>query len=324
MLVAYCQAMHTQVLKIEALSSLYVIGIILGYPIIITVSLVAHIFQLLVKFVKSRFGHSKSIAGEVALVTGAGHGLGRDIAIALAQQGCHIAVVGTQVKYLLETSAFIAQTFGVKTKAYKVDVTNYQQICELKENVSKDLGDVTILINNAGVIYMSTKEKPSAEVVQRMINVNLTGTTLVTDVFLPKMKELNRGHIVNVSSASVFFPLPIHYIYGSTKAAMRYLTAALRVHLRQIKSNVKATCLMPSYLTTNKGVSEDMKATGITPGQFQIDGDVLAQYVIKALHWGHEEIAVPCGFLWVQKLSAIFPAYIQEFSLTLLSRTLKK
>ncbi|XP_059225565.1 uncharacterized oxidoreductase YoxD isoform X2 [Stomoxys calcitrans] len=315
-----CKVIDKQVLINEIISGLNAIGVVLSYPLMLLYAFI----HCSIRFFQRVFGQPKSISGEIALVTGGGHGLGRNIAIALAQQGCHIAVVGTQENFLKDTAAHIAKEYGVKTKYYKVDVTNYQQICELKENVSKDLGDVTILINNAGVIYMSTKEKPSAEVVQRMINVNLTGTTLVTDVFLPKMKELNRGHIVNVSSASVFFPLPIHYIYGSTKAAMRYLTAALRVHLRQIKSNVKATCLMPSYLTTNKGVSEDMKATGITPGQFQIDGDVLAQYVIKALHWGHEEIAVPCGFLWVQKLSAIFPAYIQEFSLTLLSRTLKK
>ncbi|XP_073848415.1 uncharacterized oxidoreductase YoxD-like [Musca autumnalis] len=291
--------MNSRLILIEALHSLFVLCQILLYPLLICIAVVGYFYKW---FKPSK--SPQSLFGEVALITGSGRGLGRDIAIALAKHGCHIAIVDIQGKLATETAEYIREKYDVKAKAYTVDVQDYQQLLNLQKLVTSDLGDVTILVNNAGILTLSSIENPPADEVQRMINVNLTAPVLTTQIFLPKMKELNRGYIINISSISAMYPSPFYNVYAATKSALRHLTSSLRIDLLQSKSNVKAITVCPSFLTTNKRVLELLKVLKIVNLLANLNGQDVAECILEAMLSGDDELTVPRPLLLCSRLMA--------------------
>ncbi|XP_061386603.1 NADP-dependent 3-hydroxy acid dehydrogenase YdfG-like, partial [Musca vetustissima] len=185
-----------------------------------------------------------------------------------------------------------------------IDVRDYQQLLDLQEKITADLGDVTILVNNAGILTLSSVENPPAHEVQRMINVNLTAPIYTTQIFLPKMKQLNRGYIVNISSILSMYPHYFFNVYGATKAALRYITSCLRIDLLESGSDVRAITICPSFLTTNKRIHELLKVFRLHRLLCDIDGSIVAQYIIEAMLRGEEELTVPRVFILCYRLLA--------------------
>lgn len=116
----------------------------------------------------------KNISGQVALVTGSANGLGREIACKLAQNKCDIAVVDLNIVEAQKTAEFIANTYNVKTKSFKVDISKFEEVEKLKFDIEKSLGPVDILVNNAGIMPIVSLREGKPEDVQKIIDVNLT------------------------------------------------------------------------------------------------------------------------------------------------------
>lgn len=116
----------------------------------------------------------KNLVDKVVLITGAGNGIGKALALKLAQLGCHIVVVDVDYQAALKTVEEIIQKCKVKALAYKCDVSSHDDVMEMKRYVEKSFGYVDVLINNAGVLGMdvSLREK-KPENIQRLIGVNL-------------------------------------------------------------------------------------------------------------------------------------------------------
>ncbi|XP_073811682.1 uncharacterized oxidoreductase SSP0419-like [Musca autumnalis] len=254
-----------------------------------------------------------NVKTKVYKITGSAGGLGREIAIDLAKRGCRIAIVDIQQTLAEQTADYIADTYNVKTKAYKVDVSDYEQIIELRDKVTTDLGDTTILVNNAAVLFFSKAENPPLEEVKRMINVNISAVCYTTATFLPKMKELNRGHIVNISSASALLSFPSMTVYSATKAAVRHLTWMLRSQLRLLGHNVTVTTAMPTFLNTNKHVEKLIDISGIKGAS----GSSVARRIVKAMLAGDYEVVIPRSIKYMYKLLELLPTYIKEHFLTI-------
>lgn len=131
---------------------------------------------------RSLFPKCEDVRGKLAIVTGAGGGLGRSISLKLADLGCDIAVVDRNE----ETSAAVAEELrkkGVKAKCYKVDISKIEEIRKLRDNVKREMGSVEILVNNAGLIPDMSTEIAS-EFLEAMIKVNILGTIWVHEDFL--------------------------------------------------------------------------------------------------------------------------------------------
>lgn len=122
----------------------------------------------------------KSIAGQIALVTGGGNGLGRALCLRLAKEGCHVAVADIDF-IAAERTAQQVREYGVKSIPFKVDVGVQQSVQQLKLDVESKLGPVDILINNAGLLAMLSLSEGTPEDVQRIIDVNLTSHFWVGD-----------------------------------------------------------------------------------------------------------------------------------------------
>jgi short chain dehydrogenase len=132
---------------------------------------------------KYMFRKPKSIENQLALVTGGGNGLGREICFRLAKEKCHIAVVDIDIENATQTANEIAEKFNVRCKAFLCDVSNYDEVLKLKLDIEADLGPVDILVNNAGLLFMSYFLTSKIKDVQKVINVNLMSHFYVSFIF---------------------------------------------------------------------------------------------------------------------------------------------
>jgi 3-oxoacyl-[acyl-carrier protein] reductase len=185
-----------------------------------------------------------NLKGKTALVTGAGKGIGKEIALTLGFQGADVVVTDI-VDTVYETAKEI-EKLGVNTLALKCDVSNTQEVANTQKQVIDKFGKLDILVNNAGIY----PQKPFLELTDedwaKVLNVNLNGIFYVTKAFLPGMVERKYGKIVNLSSISgpfVIFTNLVHY--SSSKAAIAGFTKAVAVEMAPNHINVNAVAPGP-------------------------------------------------------------------------------
>jgi 3-oxoacyl-[acyl-carrier protein] reductase len=184
------------------------------------------------------------LTGKVALVTGAGRGIGKEIALTLARAGADVAV--TDIADSVFDVAKEIEALNVKAYAVKCDVSSFEQVENAKNQVLQKLGKIDILINNAGIY----PQKPFLEMTEddwdKVIHVNLNGVFNCTKTILPGMVERKYGKIVNLSSISgpiVAFPNLVHY--SSSKGAISGFTRALALDMAPSGINVNAVAPGP-------------------------------------------------------------------------------
>ena len=192
----------------------------------------------------------KSFANKVAAITGAGSGIGRALALNLAQQGCHLAISDVNEAGLAETVKQAA-AFGVKVTSQKLDVSNKDGVHAWADSVVAEHGKVNLIFNNAGVALGSTVEGMSYDELAWVMNINFWGVVYGTKAFLPYLKASGDGHIVNVSSVFGLCAQPTQSAYNASKFAVRGFTEALRQELDLENAPVSVTCVHPGGIKTN-------------------------------------------------------------------------
>ncbi|XP_030370633.1 estradiol 17-beta-dehydrogenase 11 [Scaptodrosophila lebanonensis] len=291
--------------KVQAYLAL--VGLICIHPLLMFVALLTKIFA------KCACRAPQNIEGEVALVTGAGHGLGRAIALELAKKGCHIAAVDINLSGAESTVKLISDTCAVRAKAYKVNVANYLELETANEQISADLGFVTILINNAGILMLRNPINPEPADIQRMMDVNVLSHFWTKGVFLPKMKELRRGHIVTISSAASLFPLAYNTAYVASKfAASGHMKALRQELLIERQPDIHVCTVMPSFLRTNDEVTDvanEVRFNRIYP---LISGEAAARRIVKGMLRYEREIVLPDMLALIYRAIVVMPAYWQD------------
>nr|XP_016931525.2 estradiol 17-beta-dehydrogenase 11 [Drosophila suzukii] len=281
------EVLRNTLVKLQALIGL--IGLAALTPLLILAAILSRLIAKLWRCPKP-----KSIEGEVAVVTGAGHGLGRAISLELAKKGCHIAAVDINLSGAENTVKQIQETYNVRAKAYKANVTNHGELTELNNKVVADLGPVTVLINNAGVMLHRNILNPDPADVQLMIDVNLTSHFWTKMVFLPPMKALRKGFIVTISSLAGVFPLPYSTAYTTSKAGTMAHMRALRMELAMEKQkNIHVTTVLPTFLRTNDEITEMSNTIGIEEIYPLISGEEVAHRVVEGMLRGEYEITLP-------------------------------
>ncbi|XP_052858496.1 estradiol 17-beta-dehydrogenase 11 [Drosophila gunungcola] len=299
--------------KLQALFGL--IGLVALTPLLVSAAILSRLIAKL-----CCCSPPKSIEGEVAVVTGAGHGLGRAISLELAKKGCHIAVVDINLSGAENTVKQIQETYNVRAKAYKANVTSHKEIVELNSKVVGDLGPVTVLINNAGVMLHRNSLDPEPADVQLMIDVNLTSHFWTKFVFLPPMKALRRGFIVTISSLAGIFPLPYSAAYTASKAGTLAHMRALQMELQLEKQkDIHVTTVLPTFLRTNDEITELTKTIGINNLYPLITGEEVAQRVVSGMMRGEHEITLPGLASVLYRLLYLLPSDWQLRMILLLS-----
>ncbi|HNQ86760.1 MAG TPA: SDR family NAD(P)-dependent oxidoreductase [Deltaproteobacteria bacterium] len=185
---------------------------------------------------------------KTAVVTGAASGLGRDIAIALGRKGSRVLVADLDMKEAAITSTMVEQAGGAG-EVYRCDVTRVEEVQAMADHVFAAWGGLDLLVNNAGVAAAGVVGNMPIEDWHWLMNINLWGMVYGCHAFIPRMKQSQRGHIINVASLAGIVSLPEMACYNVSKAAVISLSETLRGELAPFGIGVSVVC--PSFFNTN-------------------------------------------------------------------------
>lgn len=199
----------------------------------------------------------KNINGEVCLITGAGSGIGRLMAMEFSKRGATLVLWDINEKGNEETADMIKRCGG-KAYAFKCDVSNRDEVYEVAEKTRDVAGKVDILVNNAGIVYGKDFKSTSDDEIERTMRVNSMAHFWTVRAFLPDMLERNHGHIVTIASVMGLFAVPGLTTYVASKHASVGFHNALEFDLRKWKADgVNTTLVCPYHIDTGmfKGLS---------------------------------------------------------------------
>jgi NADP-dependent 3-hydroxy acid dehydrogenase YdfG len=192
----------------------------------------------------------EGFAGKVAVVTGAGSGIGQALAVELARSGASLAISDVNTEGLAVTEERL-KAIGAPVKADRLDVTEREAFELYADAVKEHFGKVNQIYNNAGIAFAGDIEVSAFKDIEKVMDVDFWGVVNGTKVFLPHLIESGDGHVINVSSVFGLFSVPGQAAYNAAKFAVRGFTEALRQEMELAKHPVKVTTVHPGGIKTN-------------------------------------------------------------------------
>jgi len=212
-----------------------------------------------------------------AFITGAGKGIGKAVAIALAKEGVNLILV-SRTKSDIDQLAEETAKLGVKTLALSADVSDINSINAAAEKAFAEFKHIDILINSAGIASFGKFLELEPEAWERIIQVNLMGTYFTTRAIIPNMIERQTGDIINISSTAGLNGNALTSAYSASKFAVLGLTDSLMQEMR--KHNIRVTALTPSTVATD--MAKDLNLTDGNPEKVMQSED-MADLIIAQL-----------------------------------------
>jgi short-subunit dehydrogenase len=189
----------------------------------------------------------KSFNQRVAVITGAASGIGRALAVQLAQRGANLALADMNEAGLAETRA-LAEAAGVRCTTCVLDVADREAFEEFARHVVNDHCEVHMVFNNAGVTLLDSVENQDFDDFHWLMNINFWGVVHGTRAFLPYLQRADEAHIVNISSVFGIIAVPMQSAYNASKFAVRGFTEALKMELAD--SHIRVSCVHPGGIKT--------------------------------------------------------------------------
>jgi len=249
----------------------------------------------------------KSVVGEIVLITGTGHGIGKELALRYASLGATVVCWDVNQEANEETVNEIKKTGVTTVHAYQCDVSNREHVFNVAERVKKEVGDVTILVNNAGIMPCHAFLDHTADEIRRIFDINVLAHFWMLQAFLPSMIEKNHGHIVALSSLAGIGGIPNLVPYCASKFAVRGLMESISEELRissKGKSLIKFTTIYPYMVDTGLCKKPKVKFPNalplVSPGQ-------AASQIIHTQRRNYREKSVPPYFLSLNAITRLFP-----------------
>jgi NAD(P)-dependent dehydrogenase (short-subunit alcohol dehydrogenase family) len=225
--------------------------------------------------------------GAVAVLTGAGSGIGRATALSLAARGAGVAASDVDAARAEETAALVTAAGG-EAIGLRVDVAQQADLEQLRDRTLERFGRIDVVANNVGVLAMGAPESLPLEAWQRVIDLNLLSIARSNVVFLPGLLDQGRGHVVNTASASGLLAYGFDRLpYVASKHAVVGVTEALALYLGP--KGIGVTCVCPSGVITN--IVEQITVYGEAttpraPSHPLVDADVVGELVASAVTAG--------------------------------------
>ena len=191
----------------------------------------------------------QGFAGKVAVVTGAGSGIGQALAVELARSGAKVAISDVDLEGLAHTEDQL-KAIGASFKSDRLDVTEREAFLAYADGVKDHFGKVNQIYNNAGIAFTGDVEVSQFKDIERVMDVDFWGVVNGTKAFLPHLIASGDGHVVNVSSVFGLFSVPGQAAYNAAKFAVRGFTEALRQEMVLARHPVAVTTVHPGGIKT--------------------------------------------------------------------------
>ena len=200
----------------------------------------------------------KDFSGKIAVITGAGTGMGRALALQLVSEGCHVAFCECLVENMNETKRLCEEIAppGTRVTAFECDVSDEAQVITFRDSVKKlhKTEHINLLFNNAGIGGAQSFVMDDRQLWDKVFAVDWFGVYYNTRAFMPMLLASTEGHIINTSSVNGFWAClgatTPHAAYSSAKFAVKGFTEALQVDLRLNAPHIKASLVMPGHVGT--------------------------------------------------------------------------
>uniref|UniRef100_H2ZH90 Epidermal retinol dehydrogenase 2 n=1 Tax=Ciona savignyi TaxID=51511 RepID=H2ZH90_CIOSA len=247
----------------------------------------------------------KVVRGQTVLVTGAGSGIGQRLAVSFAKLGCQIVGLDISEAGMKETAKLIRELdTKVAFHPYKCDLSDRLNVNEVGDKVKSDVGDVDILINNAGIVTGKEILDCPDKMMVKTMEVNTMAHFWTIKAFLPAMMEKNSGHVVTIASgAGLLFGLPALLDYCASKFGAVGLSESLDLELwQQKKDGVHVTVVCPYYIDTGmfKGVH--------TPVIPILKADYAVEQMVDAILRNKRMLLLPFFSYIIYALKGIIPS----------------
>ncbi len=236
-----------------------------------------------------------ALQGKVAFVTGATSGIGRATAVALAREGCRVAIAGRRRKRLED----VAAELGSEAFVRRLDVRDMDDAARAVGDVRGHFGSIDLLVNNAGLARgLRAVESGDAEEWREMVETNVMGLLWVTRATIPLMRAQGWGHIINIGSVAGHEAYPGGSVYAATKHGVRAITSALRQEL--LGTGIRVTSVDPGLVETEFSLvrfsGDADRAKSVYRGLHPLAGEDVAECIVFAatrpLHVNVDEIIV--------------------------------
>ncbi|XP_021019178.1 estradiol 17-beta-dehydrogenase 11 [Mus caroli] len=272
----------------------YLLDLILLLPLLI----VFCIESLVKLFIPKK---KKSVAGEIVLITGAGHGIGRLTAYEFAKLNTKLVLWDINKNGIEETAAK-CRKLGAQAHPFVVDCSQREEIYSAAKKVKEEVGDVSILVNNAGVVYTADLFATQDPQIEKTFEVNVLAHFWTTKAFLPVMMKNNHGHIVTVASAAGHTVVPFLLAYCSSKFAAVGFHRALTDELAALgRTGVRTSCLCPNFINTGfiKNPSTNLGPT--------LEPEEVVEHLMHGILTEKKMIFVPSSIALLTVLERIVP-----------------
>lgn len=241
----------------------------------------------------------QGFAGKVAVVTGAGSGIGQALALELGRSGAKVAICDVDTEGLAQTEERL-KAIGAPVKADRLDVTEREAFLAYADAVAEHFGTVNQIYNNAGIAFTGDVEVSQFKDIERVMDVDFWGVVNGTKAFLPHLIASGDGHVVNVSSVFGLFSVPGQAAYNAAKFAVRGFTEALRQEMILAGHPVKVTTVHPGGIktaiarnaTAAEGLDRDELAKAFDKRLARTSPEKAAQIILDAVRKNKARVLV--------------------------------
>ena len=271
------------------------------------------------------------IRGKVAVITGAGSGIGRQVAYQLARRGALLALSDVDASGLTETAKH-ARVIGAKVHEQILDVTDRDAFFAYADTVVSEFGTVNIVVNNAGIAFSGDVAEMTIEQIERVMAVDFWGVVYGTKAFLPHLINSGDGHLVNISSLFGLLSMPSQSAYNAAKFAVRGFTESLRQELLIAGHPVEVTCVHPGGIKTaiarNAGAVEGRDAAQLA--EFfdkrlaRTSAESAAKTIVRAVIGNRPRAVVGLDAKLLDALVRLIGPHYQRLFATLAARTMPR
>ena len=224
------------------------------------------------------------LKGKNALITGSGIRLGRAIALALAAEGCNLALHYHHSAEEVHEVQTAALTMGVQAEIFQADLSDPNQLQQLIQAVITAFGHIDILINNAGVYLKGKGMETTPEILEQVFKINLFAPLLLTRAFAQQLPEGFEGKVINISDAKVFRHQPDHFAYRLTKNSINEMTALFALELAP---TITVNAIAPGVMLPLAG-HEDADLQDLAEKRIPLkrigSPEIIAENVLHILH----------------------------------------